>query len=111
MSDQPGALCAIEDIPEDGCKGFTLGTRATIFAVRKDGEVYIYWNTCPHQSMELNWMPDRFLDRDKEFILCTAHGALFDIASGLCVAGPCAGSGLKPVAHAIEDRLIYLVNA
>ncbi|MBV1931387.1 MAG: Rieske (2Fe-2S) protein [Porticoccaceae bacterium] len=101
-------LCAVEDIPEDGSKGFALDERSTIFAVRKDGKVFIYHNSCPHAGLELNWVPDRFLDRDKEYILCTAHGAMFEIASGLCIGGPCAGASLRQLAHTIKDEQIYL---
>lgn len=108
MSDKQSALCAVEDIPEGGSKGFAFDEHSTVFAVRKQGELFFYRNSCPHAGLELNWMPDRFLDRDKKFILCTAHGAMFEIASGLCIAGPCAGSSLKQVAHFVEEGLIYL---
>jgi nitrite reductase/ring-hydroxylating ferredoxin subunit len=106
--DPQSPLCSVEDIPENGSKGFSLDKHKTIFAIRKDGQVYVYKNTCPHAGLELNWMPDRFLDRDKEYILCSAHGAMFEISSGFCIAGPCAGSSLQPVAHTVEDGRIYL---
>jgi naringenin degradation protein FdeD len=106
--DTPLCLCALDDIPDGGSKGFTLGKHNSIFAVRQDRCIYIYRNTCPHAGLELNWTPDRFLDRDREYILCSSHGALFNIASGFCIAGPCAGSELTRVDFEIIENRIYL---
>ncbi|RLA47365.1 MAG: Rieske (2Fe-2S) protein [Gammaproteobacteria bacterium] len=101
-------LCAVSDIPEGGSKGFNLDKHASVFAVRKDDQVFVYKNSCPHAGLELNWVPDRFLDRDKEYILCSAHGAMFEIYSGFCIAGPCAGAELSPVDFQIKNDRIYL---
>lgn len=105
-SDQP--LCALEEIPDHHSRGFQLDRFASIFAVRKNDQLYLYKNRCPHAGLELNWMPDRFLDRDRQYIICSAHGAMFTIATGKCFAGPCAGAYLEPVDFRITDGLIYL---
>ena len=99
------ALCALDDIPEDGAKGFELDT-ASLFAVRRDGQVYLYRNRCPHRGVELNWLEDQFLDMDGQLIQCAMHGALFLIESGECVAGPCLGQALEPVPFAVVDGRI-----
>ncbi|MBL4782032.1 MAG: Rieske (2Fe-2S) protein [Porticoccaceae bacterium] len=104
----PLLLCAVDEIPSDGAKGFQLNKLNSIFAVRKDDALYLYRNRCPHARLELNWMPDRFLDRNRDYILCAAHGALFEIDSGDCVYGPCPGTRLSPVAHTIIDGQLYL---
>ena len=104
-------LCALEDIPDDGAKGFTLDKFNSIFAVRKNQKVYLYQNRCPHARLELNWMPDRFLDRSRDYILCAAHGALFEIDSGDCIAGPCPGSKLSALPHSIVNGQLYLNQA
>ena len=101
-------LCALADIREGGCLGFGDRTGDALFAVRKHGEVYVYRNCCPHAGSPLNWMPDRFLDRDREHILCTAHGALFEIESGLCIAGPCPGASLTTVRAEIRGGDIWI---
>lgn len=101
-------LCAIDDIPADGAKGFKLDKFNSIFAVRKGKELYLYRNRCPHARLELNWMPDRFLDITRNYILCAAHGALFKIDSGDCVSGPCPGTQLSTVPHTITNGQIYL---
>lgn len=52
--------------------------------------------------MTLNWLSNRFLDREAETILCDVHGARFRIEDGACLFGPCAGRGLTVVAVRIE---------
>jgi nitrite reductase/ring-hydroxylating ferredoxin subunit len=70
--------------------------------------VVAYENSCPHLGSPLDWVPDRFLDLERRHILCATHGALFRIADGFCVGGPCAGKSLKPVASRVEAGGIYL---
>ncbi len=70
----------------------------SIFAVRKNSQVFIYLNSCPHLGVPLEWQPDRFLGVDGELIQCSTHGALFTIHEGLCVSGPCSGQHLAPIA-------------
>lgn len=101
-------LCALDDIPDPGSKGFGDGTTDSLFAVRRDGKVRVYRNRCPHAGMPLNWMPDRFLDRDKEQILCTAHGARFRIEDGECVAGPCPGEHLEAIPARVEEGEVWI---
>jgi nitrite reductase/ring-hydroxylating ferredoxin subunit len=72
--------------------------------------VVAYENVCPHAGSPLDWLPDRFLDVDRRRILCATHGALFRIADGHCIGGPCAGKSLTPVLIRIADGAIYLVE-
>lgn len=104
-------LCRLDEIAEPGSRGFRIGAGGearAIFVVRQGGRVVGYENSCPHLGSPLDWVPDRFLDLEKRFILCATHGALFQIADGLCVGGPCAGKSLKPVAIRLEAGGIYL---
>ena len=100
-------LCHIDDIPEGKSKGFETDT-TPLFAVKKNGQVYIYQNSCPHLGVELNWQEDQFLDRDESLIMCSTHGALFIIEDGHCVAGPCTGENLKAIDFEIIDGQITL---
>lgn len=104
-------LCCLDEIPEPGSRGFRLGTGAgmrAVFVVRHAGRVVAYENSCPHTGSPLDWRPDVFLDLEKRHILCATHGALFRIEDGYCLAGPCVGRGLKPVAITIESGRICL---
>ncbi|MCR8921230.1 Rieske (2Fe-2S) protein [Dasania sp. GY-MA-18] len=98
-------LCHIDDIADDSSKGFELKD-GSIFAVKKDGQLFVYKNSCPHLGVELNWQEDQFLDMDNTLIQCSTHGALFLIEDGQCVAGPCMGEYLQPVDYHLEDGVI-----
>ena len=102
-------LCALAEIPDNGSLGFGDGSTDSVFAVRRGDQVYVYRNRCPHAGAPLNWMPHRFLDRTREHIICSAHGALFDIRSGACVAGPCPGQSLTPADFEVRDGDLWLL--
>lgn len=104
----PNFHFSVDEIDEDSSKGFTLDNGQTIFAVKKDGQVYVYRNRCPHLGIELEWQEDRFLDSDNALIQCSTHGALFIIESGECVAGPCLGEALEPIAFRLEGGNVYI---
>lgn len=101
------ALCAVDDIAEGAAKGFEID-RDSVFALRFDGQIHVYRNSCPHLGVELNWLEDQFFDADGVLIQCATHGALFDPASGACLAGPCRGQALERMPCQIEDGLLYL---
>lgn len=93
------ALCRLDEIPDPGAKGFDFRVAEAVFAgfvVRKAGLVLGYVDSCPHAGWPLALLPDRYLTRDGERILCGGHGALFRLEDGVCTAGPCAGDRLAP---------------
>ena len=100
-------LCHIDELAEDSSKGFELDDQS-LFAVKKDGKVYLYRNQCPHLGVELNWQEDQFLDMDNALIQCATHGALFIIEDGECVSGPCQGLCLEAVSFEIIDQQLTL---
>lgn len=100
-------ICRLEDIPEEGAIGLDVDGNALV-AVRRDGEVHIYLNWCPHLGIELNFMPDEFLDSERQFIICANHGALFEIDSGDCISGPCAGDALVKVPHEMRGDEVWV---
>jgi nitrite reductase/ring-hydroxylating ferredoxin subunit len=104
-------LCAVADIPDPGALGFGDGGTSSLFAVRQGDSVHVYRNRCPHAHAPLNWMPNRFLTRDKRHIICSAHGAMFEIDSGACVAGPCPGQALDRVASEVRGGEVWLLSA
>ena len=65
--------------------------------MREGSRVFGYRNVCPHTGSPLDWQPDDFLSEDGTHIMCHTHGALFEIADGFCVTGPCAGDSLTPI--------------
>jgi nitrite reductase/ring-hydroxylating ferredoxin subunit len=110
--DTERVICALADIPEEGSRGFTLGTGdwpLRGFLVRlREREVRAYVNHCPHAGHPLNLQPNQFLTQDRSLILCNSHGALFEKGTGYCVAGPCAGRSLECIAVEVIDGYVLL---
>ena len=104
-------LCALEDIPDGQSKGFSAapGAFTGLFAVRRGRQVWVYVNSCPHIGVPLDPVPDRFLDRKRENIVCSTHGARFRIEDGFCTSGPCYGESLERIAARIDDEGRVLV--
>lgn len=100
-------LCSIHDIEEESAKGFDVDGKA-LFVVKKNGQIHVYLNTCPHIGIPLEFLPDEFLDQDKQYIQCANHGALFVIDTGYCVAGPCAGQSLEAIPFTLDGDKIVL---
>jgi nitrite reductase/ring-hydroxylating ferredoxin subunit len=65
-------------------------------------------NHCPHAGFPLNCQPDAFLAPQAPLILCAMHGALFEIETGICVSGPCAGLGLRTLPVRVERGYVLL---
>ena len=109
--DMARVICAFADLADPGSRAFSLGGGdwpLQGFVVRRGGQVFGYVNHCPHAGHPLNWRPDQFLSPDRSVIMCSSHGALYDIASGACIAGPCDGRGLKALPLRVEAGLVML---
>ena len=104
------ALCRLHDIPDGAARGFgpALGGFTGLFAVRQGDQAFVYVNCCPHVGASLDWAPDRFLTADGTAIVCAAHGALFGIGDGVCIAGPCVGQGLERVPSQVVDGVLMV---
>lgn len=108
---EPWAVCLLEELPDPGSRGFRVGEGRDalgFFVVRRGGEVYAYLNNCPHLGVNLEWVPDRFLNADGTLIQCSLHMAQFRIEDGLCLWGPCAAQSLEPVAVAVVDGMVVV---
>lgn len=126
--DFPGApegivdLCAAAEIAEGTSRVFTFGTGAALFEMfvlsppagaprgptDVDGLV-AYLNVCPHAFAPMDWKPGEFLDFERRYIHCTAHGAKFRIDDGMCIDGPCLGQPLTPVPIAVVNGRVRIV--
>jgi nitrite reductase/ring-hydroxylating ferredoxin subunit len=111
--DTERVLCALDDLAEHPCRGFRVGEGAwplSGFLVRKGDRIRGYLNRCPHAGHPLNLKPDDFLTPDRSLIVCCSHGALFDLDSGYCIDGPCAGESLVPVPVEVVDGWVLLAE-
>ena len=107
---ETNVICKVNDLEELECREIEwrrAGAHGeTGFIVKKNGEIHAYVNSCPHSGAPLNWQKNQFLDIFKTHILCTIHGARFQISDGLCIEGPCVGQRLKKLNATIHNESI-----
>ncbi len=99
------------ELENPGCREFTIGDGDWPFrgfVVRQGSDVFAYQNFCVHVGHPLNWSPNSFLTKDKSAIICASHGAMYEIESGQCVAGPGAGRALRKVDVVVRDGVVYV---
>jgi nitrite reductase/ring-hydroxylating ferredoxin subunit len=104
-------LCAADELSERGlAKVFDVlhfRQPARAFALRFDGEVVAYLNRCLHVPAEMDWQPGQFLDSEREFIMCSIHGAMYSARTGHCVGGPCGRGRLTVLRVEERDGQVY----
>ena len=91
-------LCKLETIPDGNAVGMVAevaGKKRNIFVVRQGQSVCGYLNWCPHNQVLIDQIPGQFFNHDKTYLQCSKHGALFRVADGFCIKGPCEGEYLK----------------
>ena len=107
-------LCSLDALTDPGSLGFRIDVEEgelDLFVVRKSGDVTAFINHCPHTGVNLEWVPNRFLDIENQYIQCSMHGALFTTDAGLCVRGPCVGQSLELLQTEQQDGDLYVVLA
>lgn len=99
-------LCSLDEINDGQSKGFNLDGKL-IFIVKKYEKIHGYVNSCPHLGIQLEMVPDQYLDSTHSLIQCSMHGALFRIEDGLCVSGPCIQQSLEEVKLIEKDGKVW----
>ena len=112
MSDRPAAVVR-KDFPELGTRRFSFrfrGKSCDGFVVRKADRYYAYQNECRHVPVSLDLDSGEFFTHDRKLLQCQSHGAVYEVESGVCTAGPCRGARLHAlrVVEEPERLLIYL---
>lgn len=105
-------LCQLSDIAEGKAREFSYqdgDERCDIFIQRVGDEVYAYENSCPHSYIPLNMKEGQFTEKSGKYFMCQNHGALFDLKSGLCLAGPCNGQSLTAIEIELKEGNITAV--
>jgi len=82
------------------------GHEEECFVVNHQGALHAYVNRCCHVPMTMDWIENRFLTEDKQFVLCATHGACYLPDTGECVSGPPCGKFLMRVPLAIEGDVV-----
>jgi nitrite reductase/ring-hydroxylating ferredoxin subunit len=99
-------ICASDALTERGhgarFEVSVAGRVVPAFVVRFDGIARGYLNRCAHVAMELDWQPGDFFDFEREHLVCSTHGALYEPATGTCAGGACAGRGGLRALNVVE---------
>jgi nitrite reductase/ring-hydroxylating ferredoxin subunit len=106
------AICDAGSIEKGDARAFSLSRineagesrPFPIVVVRTHANEYFgYVNVCPHGRTWLNIGDGEFFSRDRAFLRCGRHGALFEIDSGLCIEGECKDKSLESIAIVVVD--------
>jgi nitrite reductase/ring-hydroxylating ferredoxin subunit len=108
------AMANVADVPESGSLLVTLrrsetGEREEGILLRTGEEVRCWRNYCQHLTHVRLDKGDGVPTRNGELV-CTNHGAMFDVDTGHCTYGPCEGAYLDAVEVAVEDGAVCLVD-
>jgi nitrite reductase/ring-hydroxylating ferredoxin subunit len=104
-------LCALDDIPDGESTGLSIPDGdlwISLLLVRRDSQVFIYRNRCPHEGDRMEHGRGKFLDEEGKNILCASHGAVFRIEDGVCTEGPCEGESLIAFPAHIEEGSVFI---
>lgn len=107
------AICRRDELSDPGAREFTLGSGdwpLRGFVVRRGDVLRAFVNFCPHAGFPLNWQPHEFLAPEAPMILCSMHGALFEMDSGRCVSGPCEGLALRPIPLQVDGNYVMVAR-
>ena len=112
MADEGRVICNSAALVEAG-RGVRFevdwaGRKTPAFVVRHQGKPRAYLNQCGHVGVELDWNEGAFFDVDGVYLICSTHGALYDPATGRCIAGKCNGKGLVPLDVVEENDQVRL---
>lgn len=103
------AVCSVHDVADESAREFQVDDQSVV-VVKFDGQFHAYLNWCPHLGIELNFMPDQFMDDEGRFLVCANHGALFEPENGQCLSGPCSGDSLTAVPLEVRGEEIWVGN-
>lgn len=105
------ALITFDSIEDGGfaeVEALVDGDAESLIVHRHGTSVRAWLNVCPHAGRRLDWAPGKFLKSREGHLVCAAHGASFELAAGLCVAGPCRGDSLRTIAVEVRDGEVVL---
>jgi nitrite reductase/ring-hydroxylating ferredoxin subunit len=93
----------------DGVLSLSVTTERGAFpmlVVQANGGLRAYVNACPHQYLPLDWRSSQLVSADGTMLMCSAHGARFDICTGEAVEG--AECGLDAVPVSVVDGMVVI---
>lgn len=104
----------INEIPQGGAIGVEIwrGENAEelirIIVCKEESMVYAWVNRCPHAGWPLENIDGNFLFTDTGDIICSGHGAVFDVTDGRCWGGPGRGMPLTAFPFVQDGEFIVI---
>jgi nitrite reductase/ring-hydroxylating ferredoxin subunit len=105
------AVAKIDELEPGKVKKFWLicqKYRIDGFLVNDQGQFHAYVNRCRHMATPLDFIRDQFLSEDGRHLMCYTHGALYEFATGVCIAGPCKGEALYRLPVRVEAGAVLV---
>lgn len=100
-----------KNFEELSARPFQAKLRGRLFhgiVVKKGGKYYAYQNLCQHLPITLDLQDGEFFTHDKSHLQCHMHGAMYEIETGYCTAGPCQGATLNALALKEEESRLVI---
>src|ERR1700692_335949 len=98
---EPVRICASEELVDGGDgvrhQAVDKGGEGTVFFVRYDGKPFGSLNRRAHVARGLDCSEGKFFESSGLYLMCAAHGAIYEPDTGKCVGGPCRGARLRRV--------------
>ncbi len=113
MAESARLVCKSSDL-ESGGMGYRFSVKAKnnedlpAFVIRFEEVVHGYINRCAHLPVQLDWREGAFFTYDKDLLICSTHGAIYEPDTGLCVGGPCKGASLQKLQITEREGAVYL---
>ncbi len=86
-------------------QGFTIEKSDRKFhgvVIKKGNHYFAYENRCCHLPVTLDLLDNDFLNEEGDAIQCHMHGAVYEMETGHCIAGPCLDAFLNKL-QVIEE--------
>jgi nitrite reductase/ring-hydroxylating ferredoxin subunit len=102
-----------KNFPDQSARSFKATVKGRIFrglVVKKAGKFYAYQNLCQHLPITLDLNDDKFFNHENTHLQCHMHGAMYELDTGICIAGPCVGAKLVSLSFTEEEsRLVVRI--
>lgn len=81
----------------------------SIVLVKSREQFRAYWNICQHIAIPLDGGLGR-LPLVDGYLVCSTHGAKYEVSDGSCIKGPCTGTKLPTIELETTDDTIFALT-
>ena len=81
----------------------------SIILVKSDANYRAYWNICQHIAIPLDGGLGK-LPLVDGYLVCSTHGAKYEVSDGNCIKGPCSGERLPAIELEITEETVFAIT-